>query len=284
MKFISKLALQYNFLLFKTDTKKSQEILQIAEKLSGLCIRQTFKACLRQVNQGNSAQGSKKAQKKTEKKGILFKRSLPVLGELNSFIEKKVMKKMKLRSGLGLQSQPEWILDADLETFFKFQPVSSEFFKQTAGLQEEITKDSILEKVFVYMASLYFIGVHYRIVSQAADALKFAKYALELAENFFGIESVVYQQIQKEIRSIEGLKARASKKCIKRNLSVVGKIKNKENLSKESKTKAAYLNYKQDIQRMMSAGKIKKVRSESCGFFKDIKGSILFARAKSELD
>lgn len=284
MKFISKLSLQYNFLLFKTDPKKSSEILQISEKIGGLCIKQTYKACQKQVAQLKSALNLKPANKKSDKKGILYKRALPVLEELNSFIEKKVMKKLKMRSALGLQCAPDWVSKLSFDGFFEFLPVSCCFFEKTVGIQEEITKDSILEKVFLYLASLYYAAVNFRILSQPVEALKYARYAQEIAENFFNTDSVVYEQIAGEIKNIEGLKARASRMKIRKNLSFAGKIKNKENLTKESKTKAAYSNYKQNIQRIMSAGKIKKHRSESCELFKEIKQSISFKKVKSQLD
>jgi hypothetical protein len=268
LNFVSKLSLQYTSLLLKQNKfLKALEVLQISEKLSGLCIKNTSKAVQRKIT---------KINEKLKKSGkiVLLKRAAPVLEEVSGFVDKKVMKKMKMRSMLGLLNFPDWTFDLEFESFYQGSTSQACNLIRASGIYAEISKDSIWEKVLNYLTSLFFTGLAMKGAGKI-DFLKVFRFAETLSLNFFDSQSKVVERIRKECQ-VNRVKIG---KVIKRNLSFVAK---KENCSKEAKTKAVYSGCREEIKRIRS-GKIRKNRSESMGVFKEIQTGISFNKKKSEL-
>ena len=266
-------------MLLSSSCPKSFEILKQSEKFSGLCLKLTLKSASTKYKKlkNNLTQG------KDSNKGkiMLLKNSIEVLEEIVNFVDNKVMKKPKMRSMLGLQNYPEWTYELDFEKYFQVKPTNCDKLVKTKSLYEELSKDAILEKVFVYLSILFFTAVKMRENENFQEAMKYFKYTDTLAGNFFDSESKIVKRITKEIQNSDLLAENKRKKIIRRNLSFVSK--GKENLS-AAKTKAVYTKAKEEIKRIKSCGKFRKARSESNGFFKEIHNSISFNKKKSELE
>ena len=107
-KYIAKTALQLSTSLNSSqDNKKSFKIISFAYKYSCKALSETYKSCRKLYTQYSSLGKSSNFSKKKINKILLVDRAYPTLESLNQFISNGIIKKIRMRSALGIRTYPD---------------------------------------------------------------------------------------------------------------------------------------------------------------------------------
>lgn len=219
-KYICKTSLVYAEILRNSDMKKTEKILANAQACITKALQETFKSCKRLLNHYKSKE--KLACNKVEQgKILLTERAFPALESINEYLLKGILKKVRMRSALGIRSTPEWLNEFKLEDITRIIAVQSEEFTVASGIQTEFTKDAIVYKVLLLAACMFYRGEALNELGDAKQGLRLLQNASHLALNFFPRRSAVCQQLSHNLACQKALKSsQASNPNIRRNLSV----------------------------------------------------------------
>lgn len=282
LKYISKSALQFAALLHsQQDFKKACKIIPYAYQYSCKAIKETLSACRKNFSAKAKTPNISKSKLN---KILLIERGLPTLESLSQFISTGVIKRTKIRSALGIKTYPDWVYSFRLENITSLIPTKTLEFSFTIGIQSEFTKDSILYKIALMCACLYYKGLALRDCGDGKEGGKYLGLAYKLISSFFPKNAPVCIQVKSEID--KGIEEKSmGENRIRRNKSVILQKKNHINEENSvSRLSAAYGKSGAEIKKAIGKKKGKKNRSDANSIFRDIHNSISFTEPRMDYE